>query len=46
MSFNPCTEGKHQLIIRLGDMDISFSPFTRLPEIRKSVNIIPELNML
>ena len=34
ISFTPHTGGKHQLIVRLGGMDILGSHFTVLPEIR------------
>ena len=50
ISFTPCTRGKHQLTIRLGDVNIPGSPFTfRIipsPEMRgKPVNIISGLNV-
>ena len=48
ISFTPCTRGKHQLIIRLGGVNIPGSPSTLhipSPEMRgKPVNIISELN--
>ena len=43
ISFNLCTEGTYHLIVRLGGIDISSSPFTLPPEMPKSVNIIPGL---
>ena len=45
ISFTPRTKGKHQLTIRLGDVNIPDSPFTLSPEMRgKPVNIISGLD--
>ena len=41
ISFTSCTRGKHQLIIRLGGVNIPGSPITLFPKMRgKPVNII------